>query len=67
MSSFTTEQISALEKAIAEGTLEVTYGDKRVKYRSLDEMIRTLSLMRQSLAGTSLATRRTVGEAVKGL
>jgi len=37
---YTEAQYQALNEAIALGALEVQYGDKTVKYRSLDEMIR---------------------------
>lgn len=36
--AYTTQQLTALEAAIAEGALIVTYGDRRVQYRSLEEM-----------------------------
>lgn len=39
-SSFTREQYDRLCAAIAMGTLEVDYGDKKVHYRSLDDMLR---------------------------
>lgn len=45
--AFTQEQYDALNKAIAQGTLTVEYGDKKVTYRSLDEMIR----IRRMIAG----------------
>jgi len=49
MPSFTTEQLEALEKAIAEGILSVKYSDKMITYRSLDEMLKSRDLMRRSL------------------
>ena len=42
---FTIEQYHVLNKSIAQGTLTVTYGDKTVTYRSLDEMLRIRNLM----------------------
>lgn len=47
--SFTEENLAALEQAIATGSREVWYGDKRVAYRSLDEMLRIRDLMRESV------------------
>lgn len=47
--AFTIEQHDALEAAIGQGALKVEYGDKRVQYRSLDEMIRILNLMKSQL------------------
>lgn len=46
---YTLEQYQVLSDAIATGALQVDYGDKSVKYRSLDEMIRILQLMKNCL------------------
>jgi hypothetical protein len=46
---FTKEQLDILEAAIAQGALDVNYGDKRVTYRSLNEMMRTRDLMKKEL------------------
>lgn len=43
--TFTIEQYRSLTNAIAQGTLTVEYGDKKVTYRSLDEMLRIRNLM----------------------
>jgi hypothetical protein len=43
--AYTQPQHDALEAAIAQGALEVRYGDKKVTYRSLDDMFRILKLM----------------------
>lgn len=45
---FTQAQIEALEKAIAEGTLRVKYQDREVTYRSLEEMLQILNIMKKS-------------------
>lgn len=47
--AYTLDQHNALEEAISQGVLEVEYSDKKVRYRSLDEMLRILSLMKQQL------------------
>ncbi|MTI13353.1 phage head-tail joining protein [Sansalvadorimonas verongulae] len=47
--AFTQQQLNALEDAIAMGTLEVEYGDKKVKYRSLGEMMRIRDMMRMDI------------------
>lgn len=36
--AFTQAQLDALNEAIAQGVLEVEYADKKVRYRSLEEM-----------------------------
>jgi hypothetical protein len=48
--AFTQTQLDALETAIAAGTLEVSVGDKKVRYHSLDEMIRLRDLIKNQLA-----------------
>lgn len=48
--AFTQTQLDALESAIAAGTLEVTTGDKKVRYHSLDEMIRLRDIIKNQLA-----------------
>lgn len=47
--AFTQAQIDALEKAIAEGTTRVKYQDREVTYRSLEEMMQILNMMKKSL------------------
>lgn len=42
---YTIEQYNTLSAAIASGALEVTYGDKKVVYRSLDDMLRIQQAM----------------------
>lgn len=51
--AFSQAQLDALETAIASGTLEVTTGDKKVRYHSLDEMIRLRDLIRNQIAADS--------------
>jgi hypothetical protein len=56
--AYTTDNLAAIEKAIAEGTLEVSYGDKRVKYRSLSEMLQIRDLIRNELGLTASRVRK---------
>lgn len=56
--AYTANDLTAIESAIKEGTLEVQYGDKRVRYRSLDEMMRIRDLIRAELGLTSPRLRR---------
>lgn len=46
---YTIQQYTALAAAIAEGVTSVHYGDKTVQYRSLDDMLRILALMKRQL------------------
>ena len=63
--AFTTAQVEALEKAIAEGVKRVKYADKEVEYNSLDEMIRLLNLMKNDLGINSDARSSITGVRVK--
>lgn len=45
---FSDSDIEALKKAIANGAQTVTYGDRSVTYRSLDEMVRLLRIITAS-------------------
>jgi hypothetical protein len=42
---FSEQDIEALKRALARGTQTVSYGDRSVTYRSIDEMIRLLNLV----------------------
>lgn len=52
--AWTQSQLDALEAAIANGTTLVAYGDKRVQYRSLDEMIRIRDLIKKDLSSSTV-------------
>jgi hypothetical protein len=47
--SFTTEQLAALEVAIASGTLRVRHGDREEVFHSLDAMLRLRDRIRAEL------------------
>ena len=51
--AYTAAQVLALEKAIASGTTDVSYGDRRVTYRSLAEMRQILAEMKLDVGGFS--------------
>lgn len=65
-SSFTQEQLTALETALAQGTLKVKYSDKEVTYRSLTEMRELRNLMRREL-GLARGSAATYPSFSKGL
>jgi hypothetical protein len=58
MASYTIDQVNTLEAAIAQGVLIVEYADKKIEYRSLDEMLRTLSIMKDALGLNKNSGRR---------
>lgn len=49
MAQYTLEQYTILTEAISTGTTKVTYGDKTVEYRSLNEMLRIQKIMKNDL------------------
>lgn len=50
---FTQDQLKRLDDAIAQGITKVTYADRHISYRSLDEMLKVRELMKRSLARPS--------------
>lgn len=64
---FTPENLAALNAAIATGAREVWYGDKRVAYRSLEEMIQTRNMMLAELYPQNGPVQRGWPEFSKGL
>jgi hypothetical protein len=56
---FSEAGLAAIEEAISGGYLEVEYDDKRVKYRSLAELLQVRDLIRSKL-GSGIVTRRYV-------
>ena len=62
---YTMEMYQALVQAIAQGAREVWYGDKRVAYRTLDEMLRLKDLMEIEL-GLKKPNRRKYADFSKG-
>lgn len=60
MPTFSQEQLTALDEAIAQGVLEVKYADKTVTYRSLNEMMRIRSLMLSSVSSKRPSRRLAV-------
>ena len=55
--SFTQDQLTALEAAIASGTLEVRVGDKLIRYQTTVEMIRARDLVRDQLNAATPVSR----------
>jgi hypothetical protein len=67
MASYTQEQLSALEAAVAQGVLTVEYGDKKVTYRSLNEMLRLIDMMRKDIGVSSKNGGKKFAQFDKGL
>lgn len=62
--AFTSDDLDAIERAIATGELEVEYADRRVRYRSMEELIKARDLILNKLSGRP---RQTLGVTDKGL
>lgn len=56
--AWTQTQLDALDEAIASGTREVWYGQKKVEYRSLDEMMTLRRTMADEIARAGQPKRR---------
>lgn len=54
--SWTQDDITALEKAIAQGAVRVQFEDRMVEYRSLTEMKQTLAMIRDAVTGRKSKT-----------
>lgn len=67
MSMFTQSDLDALNAAIAQGAEEVQYRDKKVKYRSLSDMIRLREMMMRDLGLFTEGAGRVYMEPSKGL
>jgi hypothetical protein len=67
VTSWTASDIAKLERAIRLGARRVTYGDNRsVEYRSLEDMVRTLELVKGALGQSELPLRKVMATG-KGL
>lgn len=60
-------ELDALTKAIAQGALSVEYGDKKVTYRSLDDMLRLKKIMEGEINTSTAKSTRRYAEQSKGL
>jgi hypothetical protein len=47
--AYSTNDLTAVQRAIAKGELEVEFSDRRVRYRSIDELIKAESRISQAL------------------
>jgi len=64
--NWTAEHLATIEEAIATGALEVEYNDRRVKYRSMNDLIKARNLIRKCLGLTSKSGTRVLCKTDKG-
>lgn len=51
--SYTQDDLTAIDRAIAQGVLSVTKDGNTVTYRNLDEMLRTRGVIARQIAATA--------------
>ncbi|MCL4778907.1 MAG: hypothetical protein KJ049_01850 [Gammaproteobacteria bacterium] len=54
--AYTQAQLDALEAALAKGEKRVTFGDKTVEYRSVDELMAAIEAVKRDLFEQAAAT-----------
>jgi hypothetical protein len=54
--AYTQEQLTALENALATGERRVSFGDKTVEYRSIDELKEAIRLVERGLSEQAVST-----------
>ena len=54
--SYTTTQLDALKKALATGERRVSFGDKTVEYRSVEELLEAIRTVEAELARSAGST-----------
>ena len=64
--SFTIENYRALKKAMSTGVYSVTYGDKTITYRSMDDMQKLLDMMARELFPEQFGRRRRFASVDRG-
>lgn len=64
--NWTSEDLAAIEEAIACGALEVEYNDRRVRYRSMKDLLTARELIRRCLGLTKKTGSRLLCESKKG-
>jgi hypothetical protein len=54
--SHSQEQLAALETALAKGEKRVTFGDKTVEYRTVEELLSAIDAVKRDLHDQAVAT-----------
>lgn len=65
--AWTTEQLAAVEEAIASGANRVKYADREVTYNSLDDLLRLRDRMRREMGLADGSQSRRYASFSKGL
>ena len=54
--AYTPEHLAALERALATGEHRVSFGDRTVEYRTVDELIAAIGVVRRGLEEQAIAS-----------
>lgn len=57
--AWTTSDLTTIETAIASGTLSVQFADRRVQYRTMDELLKARDIIKAAVDSTVAASIRT--------
>lgn len=56
--AWTTDDVAAIEQAIAQGALTVEYADRRITYRSMDDLLKAYRLVKDAVEAASSGSGR---------
>ena len=56
MSSYGVAQLQVLREALAKGERRVSFGDKTIEYRSIEELVEAIRQVEQGMHGDAVAT-----------
>lgn len=56
--SFTVEQLTAIESAIASGELKVVFDGREVTYRSVDDLLKARNTVKSALQESGVVTKK---------
>ncbi len=54
--AWTATDLTAIERAIASGELSVQFADRRVQYRSIDELLKARDVIKEAIAQAASST-----------
>ena len=66
--AWTTSDLTAIETAIASGELSVQFADRRVQYRSMEELLQARAIIKEAIAqagGSTASVRSTYASFTK--
>ena len=64
--AWSASDLTAIETAIASGTMRVSFGDRTIEYRSISELLKARDAIKSAIAGSSSGTMTTLAQFSKG-